>query len=660
MGDIRRDSLVTEDESVELEVLKVEVNVLPPPGASSQDMEMSSSSLSGSNGSTDTPLRKTSFKTQKQNDKPVEVQSHLAPRKGADLSWHHLSFQVGDKRILKDISGAVPKGKLCAILGPSGAGKTSLLNLLAGRVSPNNKTKVSGEIKLNESVVIPTSISYRQQIAYVMQDDALPATDTPREALTFSATLRLPQNTPRKQITETVNQMLDELGLSKCADVFIGGELIKGISGGERKRTSVGVELITHPSLVFLDEPTSGLDSFAAFNCIETLRKVARAGSGVLCTVHQPSSEIFQLFDWVILLKAGRIVFSGPTTECSEFFSERGFACPAQYNLADHIMFTVQKLTEKEMTERDMWMVHKELEARVRRDSFLGQEKHIVQAKASSCTQLIWLLIRERRAITRNKMALVARFGITIFISTLFGVIFWQAGDQNDTLPENISTHYGALTFAAISAMFGSAQPALLNFPFERPIFLREYSTGTYDVLPYFLSKTVSELPLTFLNSLVQWVLVYFMIGFEGVFFFQVLAAWMLGSAAASVAVMLGCIMSDVKQATEASPLLFVPQLLFAGFFIRISQIPVWLQWVQYTCSLKYALNLLVLSEFNDDLCPNVPTPPDGLTACQRLRASNDIVTDDWWIYLVALLTLFVGFRIIGAIFLVKRARNFY
>jgi len=352
-----------------------------------------------------------------------------------------------------------------------------------------------------------------------MQDDALPATDTPREALSFSANLRLPNGTPKQEIDARVNSMLDELGLQKCADVLIGNELIKGISGGERKRTSVGVELITHPSIVFLDEPTSGLDSFAAYNCIQTISDIAHSGSGVLCTVHQPSSEIFDLFDWVILLSHGRIVYSGPVSKCGEYFASKGYPCPVNYNVADHIMFIVQKLSLEEADKAGLYMSKTEVLAeqkqhqeKVRRNSFKGGEKSLAPAGASFFKQLALLSSREFRSIRRNKIALVARFGITAFISLLFGLIFYGAGNEDDTIPKNLSAHFGALSFGAISAMFGAAQPALLNFPAERPIFLREYSVGTYDVLPYFLSKTVMELPVTFANNCVQWVIVYFMV----------------------------------------------------------------------------------------------------------------------------------------------------
>ena len=141
-------------------------------------------------------------------------------------------------------------------MGPSGAGKTSLLNILSGRSQTNSTINVDADIRMNEFQVDPTNIEVRKQIAFVAQDDSLSFTATPREAIRFSAKLRLPRITTDEEIEELTNKMLAELGLCDCADTMIGGDLIKGISGGERKRTSVGVELVTKPSLVFLDGET--------------------------------------------------------------------------------------------------------------------------------------------------------------------------------------------------------------------------------------------------------------------------------------------------------------------------------------------------------------------------------------------------------------------
>ena len=144
-------------------------------------------------------------------------------------------------------------------MGPSGAGKTSLLNILAGRSQTNSTITVESDIRMNEFAVNPTHIQVRKQIAFVAQDDSLTFTASPREAIRFSAKLRLPRITTDEEIDELVDKMLKELGLKDCAETMIGGDLIKGISGGERKRTSVGVELVTKPSLVFLDGETSAV-----------------------------------------------------------------------------------------------------------------------------------------------------------------------------------------------------------------------------------------------------------------------------------------------------------------------------------------------------------------------------------------------------------------
>jgi ABC-type multidrug transport system ATPase subunit len=154
-------------------------------------------------------------------------------------------------------------------MGASGAGKTSLLNILAGRTRTNNRLQIEADVRLNNYTVDPTNIKVRQSIAFVAQDDSLQATNTPREAIRFSAKLRLPKTVTEEQLDQLAQRMVNELGLASCADTIVGSALIKGISGGERKRASVGVELVVKPSMVFLDEPTSG----TSFFCKKTKQK---------------------------------------------------------------------------------------------------------------------------------------------------------------------------------------------------------------------------------------------------------------------------------------------------------------------------------------------------------------------------------------------------
>ena len=223
-------------------------------------------------------------------------------------------------------------------MGPSGAGKTSLLNVLAGRTRSGGKLQVEASVRLDNYEVNPNNIEVRQMIAFVAQHDSLASTETPREAIRFSAKLRLGRSISDEQLDNLTETMLEELGLVPCADTIIGGQLIKGISGGERKRTSVGVELVMKPAMVFLDEPTSGLDAFSAVQVCQLLQKVARAGASVLFTIHQPSSRVFREFDNLILLNKGRVMYQGSVDHVSNYFETRGHPCPEKYNPSDWIM----------------------------------------------------------------------------------------------------------------------------------------------------------------------------------------------------------------------------------------------------------------------------------------------------------------------------------
>jgi ABC-type multidrug transport system ATPase subunit len=213
-----------------------------------------------------------------------------------------------------------------------------LLNILAGRASTGGRIKVSTDVRLNNVAVDPTNIHVRKQIAFVAQDDSLQITATPREAIRFSAKLRLSRDTTDDELDKLTTRMIHELGLVSCADTLVGGPLLKGISGGERKRTSVGVELVVRPALVFLDEPTSGLDSFSAVQLCQVLKNVANAGASVLFTIHQPSSEIFNSFDHLILLSKGQVMYQGSVEGVPAYFADRGRPNPPNYNPADWIM----------------------------------------------------------------------------------------------------------------------------------------------------------------------------------------------------------------------------------------------------------------------------------------------------------------------------------
>lgn len=238
-----------------------------------------------------------------------------------------------ERQILEDVSVLARPGELTAIMGPSGGGKTTLLELISSRISGNT----TGEIHINGE---PVTRSIMTKIAgYVKQKDILLASSTVREAIEFSAHLRLPTTVSDTERQERVDNVIGKLGLTKCAETKIGDDAHRGVSGGELKRTAIGVELVTQPNLLFLDEPTSGLDSSSAFTIVDMLQKLAHEdGTTVVCTLHQPRSNIFYLFDRLILLHAGRVLYQGPPADAIPFFALCGHPCPAYTNPPDFFM----------------------------------------------------------------------------------------------------------------------------------------------------------------------------------------------------------------------------------------------------------------------------------------------------------------------------------
>eukprot|EP00939_MAST-03C_sp_MAST-3C-sp1_P002405 g2405.t1 len=603
------------------------------------------------------------------NRVPLLNPSMTSLSRSACLKWTNIDFQVKEKRILRSVSGDARPGRLCAIMGPSGAGKSTLLNCLAGRL------EFQGEIYFGGKRIDPKT--FRKEIAYVMQEDALFATQTPREAFHFSAALRLPASVSEGERTKLVDRMLTELGLDKCADTYIGSIMISGISGGEKKRTAIGIELISNPKILFLDEPTSGLDSFSAFNVVNILQTLTKRGTTVICTIHQPASEVFHTFDDALLLTEGRLIYHDSVSYMNTYFQALGHRCPDGYNPADFVMFMMQKLSDNEVsTFASDWTKYRATTLSSEEDGggskYREDEENAKSAAADDndeeaplalsrrhstnelieslhrnsdstrvgvLTQFIWLGIREARSVIRDTGSLLARFGLVIFINTIVGFVFKDAAVWNEEntsteeIAETLGNHFGAVTQVTIGAMFGLSQPMLLTFPMERPIFLREYATGTYSAIPYFVSKLLVEVPMAIAHCFLIFLITYWLIGFRGDFFVLALCSAMLGLTAASTALVIGSAASNVRVAVQMGPLLFIPQILFAGFFISIQQIPAFMRWAQYLCALKYGLNLLMIEEFKD-LPSDWPsdTSPDeyyyAVYGCMRDQVHDDKCDD--------------------------------
>jgi ABC-type multidrug transport system ATPase subunit len=259
------------------------------------------------------------------------------------LSWKDLSYSIHtgagtQKHILKNIHGQAEPGRLIAIMGPTGSGKTSLLNLLAARTLSCSGAEMSGEILVNG--LKRDEESFRQHSAYVQQDDVLYPLQTVEETLMMAAQLRVKNTTPAMS-RKLVDSLIHQLGLTKAKDTNIGSARVRGVSGGERKRTNLGIELTADPEVLFLDEPTSGLDSFQAEAVVRVLSRLCQEGRTIFMSIHQPSSQVYALFDKLMLLSEGQCVYFGEASSAVSYFANLGHKCPSDFNPADFLLETI-------------------------------------------------------------------------------------------------------------------------------------------------------------------------------------------------------------------------------------------------------------------------------------------------------------------------------
>ncbi|KAL2129266.1 hypothetical protein VTI74DRAFT_8003 [Chaetomium olivicolor] len=269
-------------------------------------------------------------------DSDDEAIKLMTDHKPASLYFRNVSYNLNGKEILSGIQGMAHPGELTAIMGASGAGKTTFLDILARK---NKRGQVSGEFYVNGEKV--SDADYKNATGFVDQEDTMLPTLTVHETILTSALLRLPRDMTRAAKEQRVHEVEKQLGIHHIRDSLIGSEEGKGrgISGGEKRRVSIACELVTSPSILFLDEPTSGLDAYNAYNVVECLVTLAKEYKRtVIFTIHQPRSNIVALFDRLILLAQGKTVYSGPLHQCQDYFDHIGYSCPPGFNIADYLV----------------------------------------------------------------------------------------------------------------------------------------------------------------------------------------------------------------------------------------------------------------------------------------------------------------------------------
>ncbi|CAN6679713.1 unnamed protein product [Malus baccata var. baccata] len=449
-------------------------------------------------------------------------------RKGVSLTWKDLWVAVADgkngqRMILQEVTGYAQPGEMLAIMGPSGSGKSTLLDALAGRLSSN--TQQTGEILINgrkETLAFGTS-------AYVTQDDTLMTTLTVREAVYYSAQLQLPDSMSQAEKKERAEMTIREMGLQDSMDTRIGGWSIKGLSGGQKRRVSICIEILTRPKLLFLDEPTSGLDSAASYHVMNRIVKLAhRDGRTVIASIHQPSSEVFDLFQNLCLLSSSRTVYFGLASMAEQFFASNGFPCPTLRNPSDHYLRTINKdfdvdieqgLGGKTSTEEAINIliqsyknsnIYKQVQLQV---ASISQQKGGTLEKGSQASFVTQCLVLTRRSFVnmyRDLGYYWLRLAIYIALCLCVGTIFYDIGSTFGSIQARGSMlmFVGAfLTFMAIGGF-----PSFVE---DMKIFGRERLNGHYGVSAFVVGNTFSSIPYLLIISLIPGAIAYYLVGLQ-------------------------------------------------------------------------------------------------------------------------------------------------
>jgi ABC-type multidrug transport system ATPase subunit/ABC-type multidrug transport system permease subunit len=534
------------------------------------------------------------------------------------LEWKNLSYNVNvrpgcfkrpvKKTILNNLSGHISPGEVLAIMGPSGAGKTSLLNILAQRVR-----NYQGSLIINGKENDKTAIRrLKASIAFVQQDDVLMGNLNVREALVYAALLRLPSSMTLREKLERVDQVIDELGLTKCKYTKIGVPgFSKGISGGERKRLSIAIELLTGPSILFLDEPTTGLDAKTALNIMETIDKLAKSGRAVVLTIHQPRSDIYQMFDRLLLLSRGKTAYFGKAHEATRYFADIGYVCPKEYNPADYIIDLVAEapaLESQELRDQQEKRIVSVLDAyEKRREEFeappalkvdVDYDMSKVTSYASSwIVQFLVLFVRSFVNIIRDGMLTFARMFQTLSMSIIVGLIYLRI----DYFQSNAQDRIGVLFFILLNQSMGAIFGSVTTFPAELAVFLRERGAKTYHVSSYYLAKICAEVPHSLVFPIIFSCISYWMVGLNpgaDRFFIHILIMIVVIFAAQSFGQLISAIAPRPEIALAITPVITTLLMLFGGFYMNVNNIPPYVIWIYWISFFHFGFEALVLNEF--------------------------------------------------------------
>ncbi|THV06484.1 hypothetical protein K435DRAFT_825902 [Dendrothele bispora CBS 962.96] len=449
---------------------------------------------------------------------PTKVESERPYRK--TFTWERLNYVVpvpgGTRQLLHDVYGYVKPGTLTALMGASGAGKTTCLDVLAQR---KNIGVITGDVLVDGR---PLSDDFARGTAYAEQMDVHEGTATVREAMRFSAYLRQPAEVPQEEKDAYVEEIIELLELQDLTEA-----MVMSLNVEARKRLTIGVELASKPELLlFLDEPTSGLDAQSAWNLVRFLRKLADQGQAILCTIHQPSSLLFESFDRLLLLeRGGETVYFGDIGSDShvlrEYFARHGAECPSNVNPAEYMLEAIGAGVTPRIGDhdwKDVWLdspeysaVREEIEMIKKRGLARpddGQKQTSTYA-TSFLYQLQLVAKRNNLSLWRSPDYIFTRLFVCAFISLWVSLSFLQLGTSVRDLQFRVFSIFWATILPAI--VMTQIEPLFIH---NRRIFIRESSSRIYSPYVFAIGQLLGEIPYNILCGIVYWVLMVYPIGF--------------------------------------------------------------------------------------------------------------------------------------------------
>lgn len=555
----------------------------------------------------------------------IELKDQNSERSSNPLSGSHCAYHI-----LRGITSYALPGTLNYIIGPSGAGKSSLVDILAGRQKVGTVTGNLSWLSKNDSY--KNGSEYYQKIAFVDQDDSinLPGFMTVREALEFAAELSIAENVAKYKREQIVDETLHNLGLTQIANNRIGDARSRGISGGERRRLSLAIALVGQPKILIADECTSGLDAFSAQKVISALRNLAcgmNGGTTIIATLHQPSSQIYDLADRVILLSKGKTLFDGPPSGSLEFCEKSGVPVPRGHNVADHMLALAFEDSENQDRLRDETTTLKINDELNQFALPINHSSHGQQTVTTFITQLHALTARSLLMTKREKTGAIAHIFGSAIVSVFIGACFYKVklnlgGFQN---------RVGSMFVITILILFSSLS-AVVGLSKMRLLMMRERANGLYSPWSWVAAHLTYDLILLrAIPTILMVCIIYWMVGLRSSAsnFFQfilitVIFAWVI----AIYNMILAAFMEDLSTSILLAALYILFNIFMAGFVMSLNSMPSVVKWLRWIVPSKYALEAVADNELKGlqfiDTFAGVPVRTDVSLFANKLFGFED------------------------------------